>query len=175
MSATTVRRSYVKMVPFTVVDHLPADAVPATLGPTRTSSSAQEQKLTKGSRLTLGRLQNLLHVSHCIFLSCCDTLFYRMEEPSAWLMFYSPLDLQYGTDGGALAGIGTFRLVWVAARQLLAEGCCQVLGRSYIMSSTGTELCGFLAAITYLRLVIEYHAMSNTSWLALLFVTVKQH
>ena len=57
---------------------------------------------------------------------------------------------------------GTFGYVWgkpSAVDTLLPIGKGRVPGASLIMSSTRTEMCGLFAAITHLRLVVEYHAI----------------
>jgi ribonuclease HI len=67
-----------------------------------------------------------------------------------------------GTDGGLLNGFGTFGYVWgnsAAVDKLLPIGKGHVPGASFIMSSTRAEMCGLFAAITHLRLVVEYHAI----------------
>jgi ribonuclease HI len=59
-----------------------------------------------------------------------------------------------------LNGLGTFCFVWgspAAVDELLPVGKGYVPGESLIMSSTRTELCGLFAAITHLRLVVEYY------------------
>jgi hypothetical protein len=66
-----------------------------------------------------------------------------------------------GTDGGLLNELGTFGFVWGVTRNevdtLLPVGKGNVPGASLIMSSTRTELCGLFAAVTHLRLVVEYY------------------
>jgi ribonuclease HI len=61
--------------------------------------------------------------------------------------------------------LGTFGFVWgspAAVDELLPVGKGHVPGESLIMSSTRTELCGLFAAITHLRLVVEYyHIIAN--------------
>ena len=71
---------------------------------------------------------------------------------------YSRTPLEAGTDGGLLAGIGTFGFAWSNSRShsILATGKGIVPGESHQTSSTRTELCGILASLTYLRLVSEY-------------------
>jgi hypothetical protein len=69
----------------------------------------------------------------------------------------------YGrTDGGLLHEFGTFGFVWgntSAVDKLLPIGKGHVSGASFIMSSTRAEMCGSVAAITHLRLVVEYYAI----------------
>jgi hypothetical protein len=67
----------------------------------------------------------------------------------------------YGrTDGGLLNELGTFGFVWGKPRavdKLLPIGKGHVPGASLIMSSPRTELCGIFAAITHLRLVVQFY------------------
>jgi ribonuclease HI len=56
--------------------------------------------------------------------------------------------------------LGTFGFVWGVPNEvdkLLPVGKGHVPGASLIMSSTRTELCGLFAAVTHLRLVVEYY------------------
>jgi hypothetical protein len=74
----------------------------------------------------------------------------------------SPGSFCGGTDGGLLDGLGTFGFVWGKSSvddELLPSGKGHVPGASIIMSSTRTELCGLFAAITHLRLAVEYYAI----------------
>ena len=166
------RRSYVQTAQVTVVDNPPSDAVPATLGPisggrrqvlfrARTAIDEREQA---GDPATFAEFvaRQPSHISQLLQYS-------DVSEEGAQRMadvLQSSGSLKCGTDGGALAGEGTFGFVWAAARQFLADGCGRVPGRPYIMSSTRTELCGLLAAITYLRLVIEYHTVTVSDEMA---------
>jgi hypothetical protein len=64
-----------------------------------------------------------------------------------------------GTDGGLLNGLGTFgyvRRVPQLAGELLPFGMGHVPGASLIMTSTRTEMCGIFAALTHLRLIVEF-------------------
>jgi hypothetical protein len=65
-----------------------------------------------------------------------------------------------GTDGGLLNGLGTFGYVWSVPQldgALLPFGMGHVPGASLIMSSTRTEMCGIFAALTHLRLIVEFY------------------
>jgi ribonuclease HI len=64
-----------------------------------------------------------------------------------------------GTDGGLLNGLGTFGYVWSDPNlydELLPIGMGHIPCASLIMSSTRTEIYGLFAALTHLRLVVEY-------------------
>jgi hypothetical protein len=74
-------------------------------------------------------------------------------------LIYSSRSLLCGTDGGLLNGLGTFGYVWGDSTKvdaLLPFGKGHVPGASLIMSSTRTEMSGLFAALTHLRLVVEY-------------------
>jgi ribonuclease HI len=74
-------------------------------------------------------------------------------------LIYSTRTLLCGTDGGLLNGLGTFGYVWRDPNlddELLPIGMGHVPGASLIMPSTRTEMCGLFAALTHLRLVVEY-------------------
>jgi ribonuclease HI len=74
-------------------------------------------------------------------------------------LIYSSRTFLCGTDGGLLNGFGTFGYVWSDPNlddELLPFGRGHVPGASIIMSSTRTEMCGIFAALTHLRLVVEY-------------------
>jgi hypothetical protein len=74
-------------------------------------------------------------------------------------LIYSTRTLLCGTDGGLLNGLGTFVYVWSDSNQddeLLPIDTGHVPGASLIMSSTRTEMCGLFAALTHLRLIVEY-------------------
>ena len=72
---------------------------------------------------------------------------------------YSTETLFGGTDGGLKNSLGTFGFLWGAPAldTLILSGKGRVPGSSFIMSPTRTELCGIFAALTYLRLVIEFY------------------
>jgi hypothetical protein len=89
-------------------------------------------------------------------LAHCDT-----SETAATLFaerFISIPDMHSGTDGGLLQGFGTFGYVWgdPNENEILSKGKGHVSGTPVFMSSTRTELCGMLASLTYLRLIIQY-------------------
>jgi hypothetical protein len=72
----------------------------------------------------------------------------------------SPGSFSGGSDGGLLNGLCTFGFVRgspAEVDELLPVGKGHVPGESLIMSSTRTALCGLFAAITHLRLVVEYY------------------
>ncbi len=78
-------------------------------------------------------------------------------------MIKSPRTLSGGTDGGLLNALGTFGFVWgdyTSGDEPLPIGKGHVPGDSLIMSSTRTELCGVFAALTHLRLVVEYYRIA---------------
>ena len=68
------------------------------------------------------------------------------------------LSLNCSSDGGLIHNLGTFGYVWgdPASRSSLVLGRGHVPGSLSSMSSTRTELCGILAALTHLRLAIPY-------------------
>jgi len=56
--------------------------------------------------------------------------------------------------------LGTFGFTWAssqAAKQRFGQGKGMVLGTYLITSSTRAKLCGVFAALTHLRLIIEYY------------------
>jgi hypothetical protein len=56
-------------------------------------------------------------------------------------------------------GLGTFGYVWIDPQltgELLPFGMGHVPGASLIMFSTRTEMCGIFAALTHLRLIVEF-------------------
>lgn len=68
--------------------------------------------------------------------------------------------LSNGSDGGLLDSIGTTGFVWgttaIPDDDMLVTGKVQVPGNPAHMSSTGSELCGLLATLTYARFIIDY-------------------
>ena len=118
-------RSYVQTAQVTVVDNPPSDAVPATLGPisggrrqvlfrARTAIDEREQA---GDPATFAEFvaRQPSHISQLLQYS-------DVSEEGAQRMadvLQSSGSLKCGTDGGALAGEGTFGFVWAAARQFL--------------------------------------------------------
>ena len=71
--------------------------------------------------------------------------------------------LEGASDGGLKSDRGTFGFVWAnpSAKAILADAMGTVPGNKDVLSSTRSELCGYLAAITYVRLVIEYHQIPD--------------
>ena len=67
-----------------------------------------------------------------------------------------------GSDGGLKDFDGTFGFAWgdYQTQMIYASGSGWVPGLKHTMSSTRTELCGILAALTFVRLVMEYHAVT---------------
>ena len=65
------------------------------------------------------------------------------------------------TDGGLLNGNRTFGYVWEdpTDASVLAQGNGRVPGQTVSMSSMWTKLCGLLATLTHVRLVIGYFHM----------------
>ena len=66
-----------------------------------------------------------------------------------------------GTDGGLLTKIGTFGFVFGdhESKETWATGKGYVNGATSNMSSTRSELAGVFAAITYLRLIVQYYCV----------------
>jgi len=69
--------------------------------------------------------------------------------------------LSIGTDGGLLDKIGTFGFVFgdPASLDTWATGNGYATGANNNMSSTRTELAGVFAALTYLRLIVQYYCV----------------
>jgi ribonuclease HI len=74
---------------------------------------------------------------------------------------YAARQVVAGTDGGLMNYDGTFGYVWANPidNAVLASGQGNVPGQPVSMSSTRTEMLGLFAALTYVRLVIEYYHM----------------
>ena len=70
----------------------------------------------------------------------------------------SACSIDCGSDGSLLHDLGTFSCVWgnPASQSSLGPGRGHVPGSLISMSSTCTELCGILASLTHLRLVIQH-------------------
>ena len=66
-----------------------------------------------------------------------------------------------GTDSGLSRNDGTFGFAWSDGSTIYASGMGHTTGSSDSMSSTRAELSGILAAITYLRLVIEHNKVQH--------------
>jgi ribonuclease HI len=150
-----------------VIDTLPFDAVPAEMKVTakkrercriihrdKMSSPPGREEPTSFAEYVA---QQPNHVRR--LLSKCD-LSETVTLKLVSLICSPGTTLSGGTDGGLLNGLGTFGFVWgksTAVDELLPVGEGHVPGASLIMSSTRTELCGLFAAITHLRLVVEYY------------------
>ena len=162
-------RLFVRATPYKVVDSVPWCAVPASLGKQYKKNAFNCQVYCRGivDDSVFGRPdvppeslaefvgQQPPHIKH--LLRHCDLT--EATAKSLVDLVYAGATLDSGTDGGMLNGLGTFGFVWgdPNTTAILARGKGHVDGASCFMSSTRTELCGILAALTYLRLVIEYH------------------
>jgi hypothetical protein len=90
----------------------------------------------------------------------------RMLRRKSFLCCAPPVPLYGRTDGGLLNELGTFGFVWgeiSKANALLPIGKGHVPWAPLIMSSTRSEIGGKFAAITHLRLVVEYYAITPTN------------
>ena len=167
LSACRSGRLRVRAVPSTVVDSVPWCVVPATLGrrdnkgyckvssrgflcPRSPTNAATDPPTSLAGYVA----QQPTHIQR--MLRHCD-LTDKTAEMLVGLV-YAGATLDSGTDGGLLNGLGTFGFVWgdPSTEAILAQGRGHVDGASCFMSSTRTELGGILAALTYLRLVIEH-------------------
>jgi hypothetical protein len=74
---------------------------------------------------------------------------------------YAARQVVAGTDGGLLNYDGTFGYVWANPddNAVLASGQGNVPGQPVSMSLTRTKMLGLFAALTHVRLVIEYFHM----------------
>jgi len=74
-------------------------------------------------------------------------------------------NISIGTDGGLLDEIGTFGYVFGdhESTETYATGKGYVNGASSNMSSTRAELAGVFAALTYMRLILQYHCVVQPS------------
>jgi ribonuclease HI len=150
-----------------VTDTLPFDVVPAEMQVTKKKrerckiihrgQTCHLHPVGRRRLVSLDMFSNSLTMSD-VFLSDC-VLTEKATQKFVSLIC-SPGSFSGGTDGGLLNELGTFGFVWgnhAAVDELLPVGKGHVPGESLIMSSTRTELCGLFAAITHLRLVVEYY------------------
>jgi len=95
-------------------------------------------------------------------LGHCDLSEQSAQAIADLILSSSPIDC--GTDGGLLELQGTFGFAWADKKEqkIITEAMGRVCGSSSVMSSTRTELCGIFAAVTYLRLVIEYYDIRDS-------------
>jgi ribonuclease HI len=151
-----------------VTDTLPFDVVPAEMQVT-TKKVKQSKVLHRGQTFTPPSRAEATSFSEYVaqqpphvqrLLRHCDLT--EITTRKLVTLISSPRPFDGGTDGGLLNEFGTFGYVWgnsFAVDKLLPVGKGHVPGASFIMSSTRAELCGLFAAITHLRLVVEYHAI----------------
>jgi ribonuclease HI len=151
-----------------VIDTLPFDVVPADMQVTK--NNVKHCKVLSRSKMSLPPsreeattfseyvAQQPNHVRH--LLRHCDLS--EITTQKLVSLIRSPGPFYGGTDGGLLNELGTYGFVWgnySAVDKLLPIGKGHVPGASFIMSSTRAEMCGLFAAITHLRLVVEYYAI----------------
>jgi ribonuclease HI len=147
------------------VDRCPNDAVPASLGPRRKDG---RQRVLFRKQVPPNQPHDTNDTSFAEFVSRQDQHIFHLlqhadlsDATAAAVAHHIDADtpLSGGTDGGLLNGLGTFGFVWAdySSSTILVNGKGQVPGYTHGMSSTRTELCGILAALTYLDLVTMYH------------------
>ena len=151
--------------PVGIVDSLPNGAVPASLGPRRKDGSC---------RVHFRPLSASLATQRPVVPSSTFRNYVVHQEPHiARLLHHADLSdaaalqlanqisacsIDCGSDGGLLHDLGTFGYIWgdEASQSSVGLGRGQVPGSPISMSSTRTELCGILASLTHLRLVIQH-------------------
>jgi hypothetical protein len=151
------------------IDTLPFDVVPAEMQVTRNNvksskvlyrdkKSAPPSRAEEATSFSEYVAQQPHHIKR--LLRQCDlseiTTLKLVSLINSKGLFYG------GTDGGLLNELGTFGFVWgkpSGIDKLFSIGKGRVPGAPFIMSSTRAEMCGLFAAVTHLRLVVEYHAI----------------
>ena len=146
-----------------IVDSLPYDAVPADIG----KFGKQAARLTFRERLPPKPTTDMVYDSFAAYLSAqpehiqavlsgCD--FSDELADRVIQNIYAHDGVSLGTDGGLLDDIGTFGFAMGDddTQSIWTQGGGTVPGYSSIMSSTRAELCGIFAALTYIRLLLQY-------------------
>jgi hypothetical protein len=148
-----------------VIDTLPFDVVPAEMQVT-TNDVKHCKILYRGKSLPAPCRAGATSFSEYVaqqpkhvgrILSDCDLTETATQKLVSLLR--SPGPVYGGTDDG------TFGFVWgdiSKANTLFPIGKGHVPGAPLIMSSTRSEIAGLFAAITHLRLVVEYYAITPT-------------
>jgi hypothetical protein len=145
------------------VDRVPADAVPAELGPLwkdgwrRVSHRNLLSSREHNGIISFVDFVNSQPVHIQLLLGAAD-----LTDNTVAIVanrVFTAEHLACGSDGGMLNGHGTFGFVWADCSSTDALISCrgQVPGHMIGMSSTRTELCGIFAAMCYVQLVIKYH------------------
>ena len=160
------RKVWVDSSPTGTVDVVPFTAIPASLGPATKDGrrSASFRQSTHNPAVIHIEDENTfkdfvksqpLHIRRLLLE--CD-LSDITARNVADLLYGKAGSLSSGTDGGLLSGKGTFGYAWGDSflPDILCRGKGHVPGSEEFQSSTRTELCGLLASVTYLRLVIAY-------------------
>ena len=164
---TSSRSFWVSSTAAKVTDTLPFDAVPAEMQETakkreRCKIIYRDKTSSPPCRVAPSSFSEYVaqqpHHVRRLFRDCDLSESATQKVVS---LICSPGAFYGGTDGGLLNELGTFGFVWGTSRtevdKLLPVGKGHVPGASLIMSSTRTELCGLFAAVTHLRLVVEYY------------------
>ena len=146
------------------VDSPPSDVVPADIGK---FGKQQWARVTMRECVAFPPPRDDTYASFADFLSAqpahlqetlsaCDLSDDTVERVAQ--NFYENDGVSLGTDGGLLACIGTYGFAMGDAltQTIWTHGGGSVSGYPSIMSSTRAELGGIFAALTYIRLILQY-------------------
>jgi ribonuclease HI len=166
---TKGRQYFVHGQPCGQVDSIPISAVPASMGKQRGNGMRRvifrtRQEANAGCTTTIPTTFEEYVLSQAAHIQLIMEHSDQTNETAAKVAkhMYCAKQIVAGTDGGLLNGDGTFGYVWAQqdGTTLLAKGNGEVPGHPVSMSSTRTELCGLFAALTHVRLIIEYYHMA---------------
>ena len=157
---------YVSTVSCGRIDRLPADAVPANMGPFRKDGRRRVMCCKRalngstGGSSDCGLFAAFIQTQEAHIRNLLQHI--DLSDTTAAVMVSNILTsapMNCGSDGGLLNDRGTFGYVWAnrSTQDILASGNGNVPGHNIGMSSTRTELCGVYAALCYVQLVSKYY------------------